>query len=161
MDNPDNDFLLPIIMACDGTHMGQSNASSWPLLFTTTILNQQTRNLPIAWRPLGYVNDLTLLQTPSISSKQSGDEKAARLHAIFKTILGSLIDAQQPGALDNIPLKLGGFLKTDNLKVPLQFIIGGMQGGDKMCFNCAMIILQPIFDSLDNYQGSAVACKHK
>jgi hypothetical protein len=46
--------------------------------------------------------------------------------------LDSLRLAQQPGALDNIPLRLGPFEKVVNLKVPVAFIIADMQGRDKI-----------------------------
>jgi hypothetical protein len=55
--DPSKDFMMPIIFACDEMHLRKGGkASSWPLLFTTSILNQKTRNLPIAWRTLGYIN---------------------------------------------------------------------------------------------------------
>jgi hypothetical protein len=48
--DPSKDFMMPIIFACDETHLRKGgNAASWPLLFTTSILNQKSRcNLPIA-----------------------------------------------------------------------------------------------------------------
>ena len=56
---PDSDFLLPIIFACNKTKISnQGKAACWPLLFTTSILNQEMRNLPAAWRPLGYIYDV-------------------------------------------------------------------------------------------------------
>ena len=134
VQNPATDFLMPIIMACDETHLRKGGkTSSWPLLFTTSILNQKMRNLPIAWRTLGYINDLSLIQSAAENQRYSKELKAERLHAIFKTVLASLIEAQQAGALDNIPLQFGDVTKNVNLKVPVIFIIGDMQGGDKIC----------------------------
>ncbi len=132
--DPSKDFMMPIIFACDETHLRKGGkAASWPLLFTTSILNQQTRNLPIAWRTLGYINDLTLIQSSAEDKDLSKELKAERLHAIFKTILATLIEAQEFGALDDIPLLFGDETKIVNLKVPVIFIIGDMQGGDKIC----------------------------
>ncbi len=132
--DPATDFLMPIIMACDETNLRKGGkASSWPLLFTTSILNQKMRNLPIAWRTLGYINNLSYIQSAAEAQTQTKELKAERLHAIFKTILASLIEAQQSGALHNIPLQLGGITKKVNLKVPVIFIIGDLQGGDKIC----------------------------
>ena len=132
--DPSKDFMMPIIMACDETHLRKGGkAASWPILFTTSILNQKTRNLPIAWRTLGYINDLSLIQSAAEDRNHSKETKAERLHAIFKTILASLIEAQQTGALDDIPLLVGDETKRVNLKVPVIFIIGDMQGGDKIC----------------------------
>jgi hypothetical protein len=132
--DPSKYFMVLIIFACDETHLQKGGkASSWPLLFTTSILNQKTRNLPIAWRMLGYINDLSLLQSAAEDKNLSQEVNAERLHAIFKTILATVIEAQQSGALDNIPLIFGDDTKLVNLKVPLIFIIGDMQGGDKIC----------------------------
>jgi hypothetical protein len=64
---------------------------------------------------------------------QSIHLKYQRLHAIFKAILATLLEVQQPHILDDIKLTLGGITKYVNLKIPICFIIGDMQGGDKIC----------------------------
>jgi hypothetical protein len=96
-------------------------------------LNQKARNLPIEWRTLGYINDLSLLQLSTEDKNLTKELKDERLHALFKTILARLIEAQELGALDDIPLLFGDETKIVNLKVPVIFIIGDMQGGDKIC----------------------------
>jgi hypothetical protein len=102
---------MPIIMACDETNLRKGGkASSWPLLFTTSILNQKMHNLPIAWGTLGYINNLSYIQSAAEAQTQTKELKAERLHAIFKTILASLIEAQQSGALHNIPLQVNGLV---------------------------------------------------
>jgi hypothetical protein len=54
--------MMPIIFACNETHLQKGGkASSWPLLFATSIFNQKKGNLPIAWRMLGYINNLSSL----------------------------------------------------------------------------------------------------
>jgi hypothetical protein len=59
------------------------------------------------------------------------------LHAIFHTVLETFIEAQNSVLLDNITLTLGGQQRVVNLRIPCTFIIGGMQGGDKMCCSSA------------------------
>ncbi len=54
-------------------------------------------------------------------------------NSYFKVLLETLLDAQLPNALDGIELTLGGVTKTVNTHVPVNFIIGNMQGGDKIC----------------------------
>jgi hypothetical protein len=62
--DPSKDFMMPFIFACDEMHLRKGGkAASWPLLFTTSILNQKLRNLPIAWPTLGYIEDLSLIQS--------------------------------------------------------------------------------------------------
>jgi hypothetical protein len=56
--------------------------------------------------------------------------KLIRLFKLFSVALQSFIDAQQPGAMDNVYLALGDKAKYVNLKIPLAFIIGDNQGGD-------------------------------
>jgi hypothetical protein len=74
-----------------------------------------------------------LFQSSAEDKNLSKELKAERLHAIFKTLLASIIEAQESGALDDIPITFGGVTKIVNLKVPVIFIIWDMQGGDKIC----------------------------
>ena len=105
---PDSEFLVPIIFACDETKVSnQGKASCWPLLFTTSILNQEMQNLPEAWRLLGYIYDVSLT-TSTNQEKQFGvDLKYTRLHQILKLILASYIHCQKSTALTNMNVKLG------------------------------------------------------
>jgi hypothetical protein len=49
--DPSKDFVMPIIFARDEMHLQKGGkAAEWHLLITTSILYQQTHNLPIAWR---------------------------------------------------------------------------------------------------------------
>jgi hypothetical protein len=86
---------MPIIMACDGMYLQKGGkASSWPLLFTTSILNQKMRNLPIAWHTLGHINILVFDPISHRGQNKSKELKAKCLYSIFKTILTLLIEAQ-------------------------------------------------------------------
>ena len=126
------DMLVPIIFACDETQLGNSGAC--PLLFTTTLLNQEQRNKATSWRPLGFIYDLHILQSKTEYKKQSPEFKSLRLHAIYKAVLKSFEDAQKTDILKNKIIQFGDFPpKEVNIKVPLHYIIGDMQGGDKMC----------------------------
>ena len=60
-----------------------------------------------------------------------------RLHQCYEVILQSFVQAQQDGRLDNVPLRLGHLTKKVNLKIPLFFIIGDVQGGDNICARSA------------------------
>jgi hypothetical protein len=125
--------LVGIIFACDETKLQKgSKAGNWRLMFTVSILNQKMRNLPIAWKSLGYILDLSMIQSQAGAKGQSQDLKAERLHAIFKVVLATFIDGQKEGALDNVSLTFGHHTKCVNLKVVCIFVIGDMQGGDKI-----------------------------
>ena len=132
----DKDFMIPIIFACDETTMGSSSAC--PLLFSTTLLKQSHRNKPNAWRPLGFIFDLDLITSKDQKSRMSTDAKSLRLHKIYEAVLQSFYDAQSGNSLENISLTLGEKDTKDvDIKVPLFYIIGDMQGGDKMCCTSA------------------------
>jgi hypothetical protein len=91
-----NDFLAGIIFACNETKLQKgSKAGCWPLMFTVSILNQKMRNLPIAWKSLGYIFDLSMIQSQADAKGQSQDLKAERLHAIFKVVLATFVDVQK------------------------------------------------------------------
>ena len=61
------------------------------------------------------------------------DGKSLRFHKILDSILQSFKAAQLPGALSNSRIRLGRFEKVVDLYVPLQFIIGDVEGGDQLC----------------------------
>jgi hypothetical protein len=66
----DRDFLCPICFACDETKLkGKGTTGCWPLIFSTTIFNTKLRHLPQAWRPLGYIYDMSILQSQSEQKK--------------------------------------------------------------------------------------------
>ena len=87
---------MPIIFACDETKLSSiGKTSCWPLMFTTTILNQEMRNKSIAWRPLGYLTDLSTIMSGNQEKQLGSDLKYSRLHAMFDTILVSFVEAQK------------------------------------------------------------------
>ena len=62
----------------------------------------------------------------------TSEMKSVQLNILFDVVLQSFREAQKDGAL-KIPLTLGNQTKVVNLKVPLAFIIGDIQGGDGIC----------------------------
>ena len=137
-----NDWLCPIIFACDetlvGSHLGR--ASMTPLVFTLSIFNEHLRNQSIAWRPLGYIYDMNIhgkamnTQTAKRVRKMNAEEKCARHHMILEAILRSFVQVQQEGGIKGVEIQLGHFRKKKvNIKVPVGMILGDMQGGDKHC----------------------------
>ena len=132
--DPAKDFLCPIIMYIDETTVSmQSQISCHPVMFTSTLFNRHTRNKSSSWRVLGYIPNTSYYYSNIISRKKfKGCQKSFRYNQLLDAILESFVSAQQPGALDNVLLPLGPFEKLVNLKVPLFFIIGDIQGGDKI-----------------------------
>jgi hypothetical protein len=74
--DPANNFLLPVCFACDETKVAKtSKTSSWPLLFSTMLLNQTNRNHSTAWYPLGYLYDLNILDSKNEKGRQMNEYK--------------------------------------------------------------------------------------
>ena len=117
--SPDTEFLIPIIFACDETKVSnQGKISSWPLLFTTSILNQNMRNKPSAWHPLGYILDLKLNTSINEEKQFKVELKSTRLHEVFKTILKSFVKFQKKKQNDPISLIFGSITKKVIIKTP-------------------------------------------
>ena len=79
-------------------------------MFTTTILNPACRNTSQAWKPLGYVYDLSLLHSTVEEKLFGNDLKYSCLQKVFATILSSFVEAQQQDALTNVALQLGNLI---------------------------------------------------
>jgi hypothetical protein len=86
-----------------------------------------------AWRPLGYIANENIFFSGVERNENHADGKSHRFHLILDAILQSFKDAQRPGALRNSSVRLGKHKKIVNLYVPLQFIIGDVEGGDQLC----------------------------
>jgi hypothetical protein len=150
----EQDFLVPIVMACDETQVSDvAGIRAWPILFSTSILHQSLRNTPKAWKLLGYIYDLSNYESDAEHSRRGTHMNATRLHELIRTILGTYVDAQTNTTLNNIQLTFGDHTKTVNIKVPLCFIIGDMQGGDKLC-SCAPVY----FNFLSRFLLPSLSC---
>ena len=94
------------------------------------------RNKSIAWKPLGYIYDLSTVLSQNQEKDGKVTLKSRRLHKMFDVILETFIEAQDI-CLNDIELTLGDITNKVNLKLPCFFIIGDMQGGDKLCCTSA------------------------
>ena len=132
--DPSKDFLLPIIFAMDKTTISNSASMSvYPVMFTTTIFDCGTRNKAHAWHPLGYIPIEKNYYSKAQWKKMDRVLKSQRENQLYEIVLQSFKQAQKDGELDNVELRLGDQIKMVNLKVPLAFIIGDIQGGDGIC----------------------------
>lgn len=61
------------------------------------------------------------------------DLKNSCENAFFEAVLQSFKEAQKENALNDVKITLGNQTKIVNLKVPLAYIIGDIQGGDGIC----------------------------
>jgi hypothetical protein len=134
----------PLIVFQDEASIdGSGKHSLNPVFFTLSILDQETRRKPEAWRCLGYIKNGSLTDmktgTPHVSVER--DKKSDRfvrytlidLHDMLNTILKSLKSVQSAGGLD------WDFQWTDDddpvkvrLVFPLLFIMGDTEGHNKL-----------------------------
>ena len=130
----DCNFMIPIILYIDETKMSQSGKLSiHPVQMSLAIFTEEARRKSNAWRPLGYIANEDYYFSTKEQAENSYDMKNQRFHVQLNEILRSFKAAQQPRALDGIKVQLGSVSKIVNLYVPLQFIIGDVQGGDQLC----------------------------
>jgi hypothetical protein len=127
-------FMIPIILYIDKTCMSlQGRLSIYPVQMSLAIFTEEARRRSTAWRPLGYIANEDYFFSAAERNADNADVKNERLHVQLHTILKSFKKAQKPNELLNMKLQLGSASKEVNLYVPLQFIIGDVEGGDQLC----------------------------
>ena len=132
------DLFVPIIFSFDESNLGNRNASIAPLKFTTSLLNQHSRNREENWRTLCFIPDLSAFEGAADRKKQSPATKSKRLHSLFRAGMQSYLNCEKDlSLLSNISLSLGGITKHVNLRVACALILGDVQGGDKICCRSA------------------------
>ena len=124
--NKDTELLVPIIFFTDKTHTDiNGRLCAEPIQFTLGIFNRKTRDNSLAWRTLGYVNDLTYKGQIATKAKMND------YHRIMDVILDSYKQCLKKDISYNFGVN--GETKMMILKMPTLFIIGDTEGHDKLC----------------------------
>ena len=132
------DLFVPIIFSFDESNLADKNSSIAPLKFTTSLLNQHSRNREENWRTLCFIPDLNAFESAADRKKQTPSTKSKRLHSLFRAGMESYLCCEQDlSLLSNTSLSLGGMTKYVNLKVACALVLGDVQGGDKICCRSA------------------------
>ena len=132
--NTECNFMIPIILYIDKTQLCLSGKLSlFPVQMSLSIFTEEARRKANAWRPLGYIANEDYFFSAAERNQNSPDVKNERFHVQLDTILASFKAAQRPRAMHGVKLQLGHASKEVNLYVPLQFIIGDVEGGDQLC----------------------------
>ena len=127
-------FLCPVILYIDKTHLSiTGKLTLFPVMMSLGIFTAATRRHSYAWRPLGFIANESVNFSKEQRAENDADTKNERFHTILKSILQSFKDSQIPGALHNLLIQLGPHIKRCDLYMPLQFIIGDVEGGDMLC----------------------------
>ena len=131
--NTSCNFMIPIILYIDKTQMSISGKLSlFPVQMSLGIFTEVACRKSNAWRPLGYIANEDYYFSTAERNINDPDIRNLCFHTQLQTILHSFKQAQQPHQLDGINIQLGTFSKLVNLYVPLQFIIGDVEGGDQL-----------------------------
>ena len=121
-----NEVLCGIILFIDQMFMAENEhqGSECPL-FTLSILPRHIRNQAWAWCPLGFI--------PKFESHHSRGQNMQALHLVLTCILSGLCGIQDIGGLTTVVLPPSLSQNTLTFKVPIAFIVGDVEGHDKLC----------------------------
>jgi hypothetical protein len=126
-------FMFPIILYIDKTKISlNGKLTVFPVTMSLSIFSKATRSQSRTWRPLGCIANEECFFSIDERAENHANIKNERVHRQLEVILKSFYKAQEPNALQNILLQLGQACKRVNLYVPLQFIIGDVEGGDQL-----------------------------
>ncbi len=139
------DILLPLLLFIDSGKVTE-HLSVEPIVFTLGIFNRQLRNLPKAWRTLGYIEDLDNSNVKK--SQKSVQERTRDYHLIISEILSELKVLQHGNAGFSWKLKLGDLEYDVVFKLAIQVILGDCMGHDKLCLHTG-----------STHQNSNVLCR--
>ena len=132
INDPKNEFLVPIIFSSDETKVSdQGKSYSWPIMFTTGILNQETRNKSSAWHLLGFIPDFKLTTSANEEKQFAKHLKSRRLHQALKEILKSFVDFQKKDMSSLFHSHLGNIRRGSNSKLPASLSLEICREGTK------------------------------
>ena len=115
----DNELLLPIILFIDGGKITE-RLSVEPIVFTLGIFNRATRNLPSAWRTLGYIENV-YNSTDTEAATKNAEAKARDYHSIIERHLQEIKSIQGIDGGFNWLLRCGQSQKDVVFKIAIQF----------------------------------------
>jgi hypothetical protein len=134
--DPKTDFPVPICFACDEAKLGGGTTGCWPLMFSTTIFNQRLHIINLLHGDLLDTYMIYPLMRLPLCIHPKPHICAISVYMPFLRLFWRVYwrhNNPMHWMEDAITLTLGGITKVVNIMVPINFIIGDMQGGDKIC----------------------------
>jgi hypothetical protein len=121
----DTYFLFPLIFYIDKTGTDALQRFSLePLMFTTSILKQNVRELASAWRHVGIV-------PPCPDPNSTAEEVMQHFHHCLDILLEELVYLQRDPPL--VHLTINGETVSRRLLLPVAFVMGDQPSQDKHC----------------------------
>jgi hypothetical protein len=123
-----NDMIVPICLFIDKTHATENGRFTCePVSMCLMLYDVETRNLPQAWRTIGYI----INQADSDKKTTTSYLKLIDYHECLSLILGPLHKLQMDNGFNwKIPFK--GLIHDVEIKIPILFIAGNNEGLDKL-----------------------------
>ena len=123
-----HDILCPLIIYIDKTYVRAKGAE--PISFTLGLWTRNIRSTPAAWRNLGMIPGKlgSLIPNKKFPVAALGEMRLNDWHHVANHILSGLKDAQLQ---DGLEWEIDG--KKCRLRIPIMFIIGDIEGHDKIC----------------------------
>ena len=123
-----SDVLCPIILYIDKTYVKSKPAE--PISFTLAFLKRNIRTTPMAWRNIGMIPGKLgdLIPNMDFPVNTLGEMRLNDWHYVVNHILHSMKQLQKVGGVE---WTIGG--KRCRLHIPIMFIIGDIEGHDKVC----------------------------
>ena len=108
-----------------------------PVQFTLSILNRKARKSSNAWRPFGYIPNISHHSKAESKHSFKAEEKAHFTHILIENILSEYKEIEDNG-ICNYQFYFREKLYTVNLKFFVLVILGDTECHDKLCghFNC-------------------------
>ena len=130
---PKNHIICGVIIYIDKLAIDRhGHLSLEPVVFTLSIFNQLTWNMPQAWHPLGYIPNLGLMSKAETKHNCSSPDKVQLYHDILSIILQSLKDLQNEGHIP-FEFEFGGKEYKVFLHSPLLAVLGDTESHDQLC----------------------------
>ena len=116
-----------------------------PVQFTLSIFNRKTRNKSIAWKPFGYIPNISLHSKAESKHSFKAEDKARFTHLIIENILSEYKKLETTG-IQNYEFSFRGKKYIANLKFFVLVILGDTESHDKLCahYNCRNLLVQCI-----------------
>ena len=127
-----NSMLVPILLYIDKTQTDKlSRLSVEPVNLSLGLFKRSIRNQSSAWRPIGYIPDLSNVPHKHGSTRDQSVHKAQDLHVLFDAVLSPLFEFIK--LVHPFGFMYRGKLLQARLHFKICFIIGDTEGHDRMC----------------------------
>jgi len=138
ISDPKTEILLPLVIYLNktGKSAGITSYTGEPVIFSTPLLTNESRQNANAWQILGYIPDL---ESSSSAKKRKASGRAAtkghtmrNYHNILKVILEGLVQTQSNGGF-NAYVRMGDEIRYLKVIVSVACFNGDGKSGDTLC----------------------------